>query len=251
MSGEEEESDSMGVSYEVLKKRLRDDWTGPDLVYTTVYSWITDYTAHSGKSSVGNFVNYCFTEISQNHKEDYELMLWFMNLVVHHLNKDENWLNTADDLKDWGRLFLNAEHWELPPPVWAISREKESDEYRSWLEEEKQKMLKKESRESSDVATSPLEEEFKNKEEETEESLESVPTSPLDPNWGKGLPAPTPVVATPFTLMWRPWEEKECRKGRGEAQPRKPAADNGFFSGRRRGTDTASNRSCGQLRLGR
>ena len=135
--------------------------------------------------------------------------------------------------------------------MWAISREKESDEFRSWLEEEKQKMLKKESRESSDVATSPLEEEFKNKEEETEESLESVPTSPLDPNWGKGLPAPTPVVATPFTLMWRPWEEKECRKGRGEAQPRKPAADNGFFSGRRRGTDTASNRSCGQLRLGR
>ena len=88
MSGEEEEdsSDSMGVSYEILKKRLRDDWTGPDLVYTTVYSWITDYAEHTGKSSVGNFVNYCFTEVSQNHKEDYELMLWFMNLVVHHLN---------------------------------------------------------------------------------------------------------------------------------------------------------------------
>ena len=212
MSGEEEEdsSDSMGVSYEILKKRLRDDWTGPDLVYTTVYSWITDYTAHSRKSTVGNFVNYCFTEISQNHKEDYELMLWFMNLVVHHLNKDENWLNTADDLKDWGRLFLNAEHWELPPPVWAISREKESDEYRSWLEEEKQKMLKEEkgeeeSKESSDVAASPLEEEEKEEKnkEKTEESLESVPPSPLDPNWGKGLPAPTPVVAAPFTPMWR------------------------------------------------
>ena len=93
--------------------------------------------------------------------------------------------------------------------MWAISREKESDEFRSWLEEEKQKMLKKESRESSDVATSPLEEEFKNKEEETEESLESVPTSPLDPNWGKGLPAPTPVVTAPFTPMWRPWEEQD------------------------------------------
>ena len=161
MSGEEEEdsSDSMGVSYEILKKRLRDDWTGPDLVYTTVYSWITDYTAHSGKSSVGNFVNYCFTEFSKNHKEDYELMLWFMNLVVHHLTEDENWLETADDLKDWGRLFLNAEHWEVPPPVWAICREKEGDEYRSWLEEEKQKMLKEESKENSDVAASSLEEE--------------------------------------------------------------------------------------------
>ena len=216
MSGEEEESDSMGVSYEVLKKRLRDDWTGPDVVYTTVYSWITDYAEHTGKSSVGNFVNYCFTEVSQNHKEDYELMLWFMNLVVHHLNEDENWLNTADDLKDWGRLFLNEEHWEIPPPVWALSREKESDEYCCWLEEKKQKMLKEEkgkeeSKESSDVAASPLEEEEKEEKnkEKTEESLESVPTSPLDPNWGKGLPAPTPVVAAPFTPMWRPWEEKD------------------------------------------
>ena len=138
-------------------------------------------------------------------------MLWFMNLVVHHLNEDENWLNTADDLKDWGRLFLNAEHWEVPPPVWVLSREKESEEYRSWLEEE-QKMLEEEeeSKESSDAAASPLEEEeLNNKEEKTEESLESVPTSPLDPNWGKGLPAPTPVVAAPFTPMWRPWEEKD------------------------------------------
>ena len=79
MSGEEEEE----VNYEVLKRRLRDDWTGSDLVYTTVYSWIADWTAHIGKSSVGNFVNYCFTEFSKNHKEDYELQLWFMNLVVH------------------------------------------------------------------------------------------------------------------------------------------------------------------------
>ena len=132
--------------------------------------------------------------------------------------------------------------------MWAISREKESDEFRSWLEEEKQKMLKKESRESSDVATSPLEEEFKNKEEETEESLESVPTSPLDPNWGKGLPAPTPVVATPFTLMWRPWEEKECRKGRGEAQLRQTAAGGGSKCGRRKWREPTSHLSCGQHR---
>ena len=264
MSGEEESSDSMGVSYEILKKRLRDDWTGPDLVYTTVYSWITDYTAHSGKSSVGNFVNYCFTEFSKNHKEDYELQLWFMNLVLHHLIEDVNWLNTADKLKDWGRLFLNEEHWEIPPPVWALSREKESDEYCCWLEEKKQKMLKEEkgeeeSKESSDVAASPLEEEEKEEKnkEKTEESLESVPTSPLDPNWGKGLPAPSPVVAAPSTPMWRPWEEDvvidlsaAVQKRKRRTQLRKPAADYGFLSGRREGTDTASNRSCGQLRLG-
>ena len=201
MSGEEESSDSiMGVSYEVLKKRLHDDWTGPDF--------------------------------SKSHKENYELQLWFMNLVVHHLTKDENWLETADDLKDWGRLFLNAEHWEVPPPVWAISREKESEEYRSWLAEE-QKMLEEkgeeESKESSDAAASPLEkDELKNKEEKTEESLESVPTSPLDPNWGKGLPAPSPVVAAPSTPMWRPWEEDVVIDLSAAVQKRKrrsPAAE--------------------------
>ena len=97
--------------------------------------------------------------------------------------------------------------------MWAISREKESEEYRSWLEEEQKRLEEKgegESKESSEAAASPLEEkELKNKEEKTEESLESVPTSSLDPNWGKGLPAPTPVVAAPFTPMWRPWEEKD------------------------------------------
>ena len=36
------------------------------------------------------------------------------------------------------------------------------------------------------------------------------------------------------------------QKRKGEAQLRKLAADNGFFNGRRRGTDTACNRSCGQ-----
>ena len=58
MSGEEEEDslDSMGVSYDILKKRLRDDWTGPDFVYTTVYSWITDCTAHSGKSAISSTI---------------------------------------------------------------------------------------------------------------------------------------------------------------------------------------------------
>ena len=40
---------------------------------------------------------------------------------------------------------------------------------------------------------------------------------------------------------------QQRRRGRGEAQPWKLAADNVFFSGRRKGTDTASIRSCGQL----
>ena len=63
--------------------------------------------------------------------------------------------------------------------------------------------MKEESKESSDGAASPLEEEeFENKEEKkkekTEESSESVPTSPLDHNWGKGL------IALPHPSSCRP-----------------------------------------------
>ena len=43
--------------------------------------------------------------------------------------------------------------------------------------------------------------------ENTEESFESVPTSPLDPNWGERIARPTPVVTAPLTSMWRPWED--------------------------------------------
>ena len=52
----------------------------------------------------------------------------------------------------------------------------------------------------------PLEE----KNEKTEESLEDATSSPLDPSWGKGLPAPFPTsVAAPSSPVWRPWEECE------------------------------------------
>ena len=48
------------------------------------------------------------------------------------------------------------------------------------------------------------------KNEKTEESLEDATSSPLDPSWGKGLPAPSPTtVAAPSTPLWRPWEECE------------------------------------------
>ena len=89
------------------------------------------------------------------------------------------------------------------------NREEEGKKEDEKKKKESEKM-KEESKESSDGAASPLEEEeFENKEEKkkekTEESSESVPTSPLDHNWGKGLPSPTQVVAAPFTPMWRPW----------------------------------------------
>ena len=85
-------------------------------------------------------------------------------------------MDSADDSKDWGSLLL-AGDWEVPPPVWARSREQALEE--------------------------------KEKTEKTEESLEDKTCSPLDPSWGKGLPAPSPTVAAPSTPVWRPWEECE------------------------------------------
>ena len=79
-------------------------------------------------------------------------------------------------MSKWGSLLL-AGDWEVPPPVWARSREQALEE--------------------------------KEKTEKTEESLEGIPSSPLDPSWGKGLPAPSPTVAAPSTPVWRPWEECE------------------------------------------
>ena len=61
--------------------------------------------------------------------------------------------------------------------------------------------------------------------EETEESL--VTASPLDLDWGKELPAPTPSVAAPSASMWRPWEENVSSVNLSAVQKRKrksPAA---------------------------
>ena len=157
------------------------EWNGPDLVYSTVKDWFL--SDQSGKPTVGNFFQYCFT-FSENLEEDYELNLWMLNLVAHYVAEEESWMDSADDAKDWGSLLLNGE-WEIPPPVWAKSRAREQ------VLEEKEIV--------------PLEE----KKEKTEERLEGITSSPLDPSWGKGLPAPSPTVAAPSTPVWRPWEECE------------------------------------------
>ena len=141
-------------------------------MYSTVTNWIL--SDQSGKPTVGNFFQYCFT-VSENLEEDYELKLWMLNLVAHYVAKEESWMEIADEAKDWGSLLL-AGDWEVPPPVWAKSREQVLEE----------------------------------KNEKTEESLEGITSSPLDPSWGKGLPAPSPTtVAAPSTPLWRPWEECE------------------------------------------
>ena len=105
---------------------------------------------------------------------------------------------------------MSEEDWEVPPPLWAISREKESEEYRSWVEEEKTKIRKEEKDNAS-----------------AEESLDNTTASPLDRDWGKELPAPTPAVAAPSTPVWRPWEENSSVVNLSAVQKRKrrsPAA---------------------------
>ena len=71
-----------------------------------------------------------------------------LNLFAHYVAVNKNWFETADESKYWGKLFLSEEDWEVPPPPWAITSEKNSDEYRSWVEEERQKLLKEEEKEA-------------------------------------------------------------------------------------------------------
>ena len=61
-----------------------------------------------------------------------------------------------------------------------------------------------------------------------------MPTSPLDPNWGKGLPAPSPVVAAPSTPMWRPWEEDVVIDLSAAVQKRKRRSPAAAFRSRQR-----------------
>ena len=182
MSEVEEEEKTSNASKRTSFKDLTGDWNGPDdlapaqvdKIWDTVESWIYGWQSHAGKSTVGGFLNYC-QSYCETVEEDYEVELWMLNLVAHHVALDKSWLETADAAKDWGNALL-SEDWKVPPPLWARHREDK------WMLEGKDK-------------------------ENTEESLEILPTSPLDPNWGKGLPAPSPVVAAPSTPMWRPWEE--------------------------------------------
>ena len=172
--GEEEEGEGAldlgGGSF----RKLVLEWNGPDLVYSTVNDWIV--SDQSGKPTVGNFFQYCF-DFSENIEEDYELRLWMLNLVAHYVAEEKSWMDSGDDAKDWGSLLLNGVDWDVPPPVWAKIREQVQEE--------------------------------KEKNEKTEESLEDRTSSPLDPSWGKGLPAPSPTVAALSTPVWRPWEEEE------------------------------------------
>ena len=199
------DSEEVGGVEEEKTTNIVSSWDSPDLsedlvdrIYDMVRGWLTDR-----EPAASDFFHYCLG-LCESQEEDNQAWVWMLNLIAHFVAKDESWLDSIHTAKDWRQLGLSdiVDYWEVPPPLWLVEREEEGKK-----EDEKKK-------ESAEVAASSLEEEeSKDKEEKnkekTEESLENVPTSPLDPNWGKGLPAPTPVVAAPFTPMWRPWEEEE------------------------------------------
>ena len=120
--GDEEMSEEEALDLEEGSfRKLVLEWNGPDLVYSTVNEWIL--SDQSGKPTVGNFFQYCFT-FSENLEEDYELNLWMLNLVAHYVAEEESWMDTADGAKDWGSVLLNGD-WEISPPVWAKTKSRE------------------------------------------------------------------------------------------------------------------------------
>ena len=95
--------------------------------------------------------------------------------------------------------------------------------------EEEEELKNEKAKESLEFATnSPILDEEKEKDNgNAEESLDNTAASPLDQDWGKDLPAPTPAVAAPSTPVWRPWEENSSVVNLSAVQKRKrrsPAA---------------------------
>ena len=182
------------------------DWDAPDLavdlvdqIWDIVKGWVTDR-----EPAASDFFYYC-RNLCYNIEEADEVWVWMLNLIAHFVAEDESFLDSVHTAKDWRELALVAQdNWEVPPPLWLVRREEELKKKHE--EEEKLKELKEE----KEI-------------DETKESL--VTTSPLDLDWGKELPAPTPSVAAPSASMWRPWEENVSSVNLSAVQKRKsPAA---------------------------
>ena len=213
------------------------DWDSPNLaeelvdrIWDMVRDWLRDR-----EPAASDFFHYCLNLCDSRGEAD-EVRVWMLNLIAHFVAEDEKWLDSVHTAKDWRELALvNEDDWEVPPPLWLVRREeqmkreeeeelknekaKESLEcatnsaildYRSWVEEEKTK-IRKEEKDNGNA----------------EESSEYTAASPLDQDWGKDLPAPTPAVAAPSTPVWRPWEENSSVVNLSAVQKRKrrsPAA---------------------------
>ena len=99
-----------------------------------------------------------------------------------------------------------------------MERKKEKKKREKRKDEEEKKKESGKMEESLECSpTSPV----LNPGESAEESLENTTASPLDRDWGKELPAPTPAVAAPSTPVWRPWEENSSVVNLSAVQKRK------------------------------
>ena len=197
------ESEEVSEVEEEKATNIVSDWDSPDLavdlvdqIWDMVKSWLTDR-----EPAASDFFYYC-RNLCYNIEEADEVWVWMLNLIAHFVAEDESFLDSVHTAKDWREL----DDWEVPPPLWLVRREEELKKKHE--EEEKLKELKEE----KEI-------------DETKESL--VTTSPLDLDWGKELPAPTPSVAAPSASMWRPWEENVSSVNLSAVQKRKrksPAA---------------------------
>ena len=202
------ESEEVSEVEEEKATNIVSDWDSPDLavdlvdqIWDMVKSWLTDR-----EPAASDFFYYC-RNLCYNIEEADEVWVWMLNLIAHFVAEDESFLDSVHTAKDWRELALvDQDDWEVPPPLWLVRREEELKKKHE--EEEKLKELKEE----KEI-------------DETKESL--VTTSPLDLDWGKELPAPTPSVAAPSASMWRPWEENVSSVNLSAVQKRKrksPAA---------------------------
>ena len=202
------ESEEVSEVEEEKATNIVSDWDSPDLavdlvdqIWDLVKGWLTDR-----EPAASDFFYYC-RNLCDNLEEADEVWVWMLNLIAHFVAEDESFLDSVHTAKDWRELALvDQDDWEVPPPLWLVRREEELKKKHE--EEEKLKELKEE----KEI-------------DETKESL--VTTSPLDLDWGKELPAPTPSVAAPSASMWRPWEENVSSVNLSAVQKRKrksPAA---------------------------
>ena len=206
-------------------RALWTDWDSPNLaeelvdrIWDMVRDWLRDR-----EPAASDFFHYCLNLCDSRGEAD-EVRVWMLNLIAHFVAEDEKWLDSVHTAKDWRELALvNEDDWEVPPPLWLVRREEQMKR------EEEEELKNEKAKESLEFATnSPILDEEKEKDNgNAEESLDNTAASPLDQDWGKDLPAPTPAVAAPSTPVWRPWEENSSVVNLSAVQKRKrrsPAA---------------------------
>ena len=225
------ESEEVSEVEEEKATNIVSDWDSPDLavdlvdqIWDMVKSWLTDR-----EPAASDFFYYC-RNLCYNIEEADEVWVWMLNLIAHFVAEDESFLDSVHTAKDWRELALvDQDDWEVPPPLWLVRREEQ-------MKREEEELKNEKAKESLEFATnSPILDEEKEKDNgNAEESLDNTAASPLDQDWGKDLPAPTPAVAAPSTPVWRPWEENSSVVNLSALQKRKRRSPAAVARSRRR-----------------